>query len=157
MLAKNKKIKVLEAGDGQEALSFLKSEEIDILLLDINMPKMNGLETLMIIWLIITKNYDSASYIFHYVPKDDFMNDVSTQLHKMGMNGFEHLDTNVNDMSMIVRDFLPNAGRYDILIFDVDAFTQDVSALARMFKVLNPKIKLISYVNKQHTQHYERF
>jgi len=46
MLAKNKKIKVLEAGDGQEALKLLKSEEIDILLLDINMPKMNGLETL---------------------------------------------------------------------------------------------------------------
>jgi CheY-like chemotaxis protein len=98
-----------------------------------------------------------GSRILMCSPKDDFMNDISTQLHKMGMNGFEHLDTNVNDMSMIVRDFLPHAGRYDILIFDVDAFTQDVSALAKMFKVLNPKIKLIAYVNKQNTQHYEHF
>ena len=46
MLAKNKQIEVREAKDGEEALSILLEEDIDIVLLDIHMPKMNGLETL---------------------------------------------------------------------------------------------------------------
>lgn len=46
MLAKNKEIEVLEAKDGEEALSILMDQHIDIVLLDIHMPKMNGLETL---------------------------------------------------------------------------------------------------------------
>jgi CheY-like chemotaxis protein len=46
MLAKNKNIEVLEAKDGEEALVMLLEKNIDIVLLDINMPKMNGLETL---------------------------------------------------------------------------------------------------------------
>jgi len=36
--------KYLEAADGQEALEVLTSEWVDILLTDINMPNMNGLE-----------------------------------------------------------------------------------------------------------------
>jgi CheY-like chemotaxis protein len=46
MLAKNKEIEVLEAKDGEEALAMLLERNVDILLLDIHMPKMNGLETL---------------------------------------------------------------------------------------------------------------
>jgi CheY-like chemotaxis protein len=46
MLAKNKQIKVLEAKNGEEALKILSTHPVDMLLLDIYMPKMNGLETL---------------------------------------------------------------------------------------------------------------
>jgi len=46
MLSKNKKIKILEAVDGVEALSQLDKHKIDALLLDIHMPNMNGLDTL---------------------------------------------------------------------------------------------------------------
>lgn len=46
MLAKNKQIKVLEAKNGEEALEMLRTHNIDMLLLDIYMPKMDGLETL---------------------------------------------------------------------------------------------------------------
>lgn len=35
-----------EAGDGQEALSVLKSQRVDLVLTDINMPKMDGLQLL---------------------------------------------------------------------------------------------------------------
>jgi len=46
LLAKNKQIKVLEATNGEEALEMLNTHNIDMLLLDIYMPKMDGLETL---------------------------------------------------------------------------------------------------------------
>lgn len=38
--------KILEAGDGQEALDLLGSEGVDLILSDINMPNMDGLEFL---------------------------------------------------------------------------------------------------------------
>jgi two-component system chemotaxis response regulator CheY len=38
--------KILEAGDGQEALGLLESEEVDFILSDINMPNMDGIEFL---------------------------------------------------------------------------------------------------------------
>ncbi|KIH77580.1 response regulator receiver protein [Geoalkalibacter ferrihydriticus] len=38
--------KILEAGDGQEALSVLAAEQVDLILSDINMPNMDGLEFL---------------------------------------------------------------------------------------------------------------
>lgn len=37
---------ILEAGDGQEALQVLGGEVVDIILSDINMPNMNGVEFL---------------------------------------------------------------------------------------------------------------
>jgi two-component system chemotaxis response regulator CheY len=37
---------ILEAGDGQEALALLGSEQVDVILSDINMPNMDGLEFL---------------------------------------------------------------------------------------------------------------
>lgn len=38
--------KILEAGDGQEALQILSAEKVDLVLSDINMPNMNGIEFL---------------------------------------------------------------------------------------------------------------
>jgi len=49
LLAKVGNIKVLEAKDGLEALSILDHEAIDICLLDLHMPTLNGFETLEII------------------------------------------------------------------------------------------------------------
>ena len=37
---------IFEAGDGQEALEVLEKEAVDIVLSDINMPNMNGIEFL---------------------------------------------------------------------------------------------------------------
>jgi CheY-like chemotaxis protein len=49
LLMKVKNIKVVEAKDGLEALSILDNSEIDICLLDLHMPTLNGFETLNII------------------------------------------------------------------------------------------------------------
>jgi two-component system chemotaxis response regulator CheY len=37
---------ILEAGDGLEALNVLKAQKVDLILSDINMPKMDGLQLL---------------------------------------------------------------------------------------------------------------
>ena len=49
MLAKHKNIKVFEAQNGLEALDLLRIEKIDMLLLDLHMPKMDGFETIQVI------------------------------------------------------------------------------------------------------------
>ena len=49
MLSKNEHINIVEAGDGEEALALLNEKDIDALLLDIHMPKMNGFEMLKIL------------------------------------------------------------------------------------------------------------
>ena len=41
-----KNIKVIQAGHGKEAISLLEKEVVDIILLDLIMPEMNGMETL---------------------------------------------------------------------------------------------------------------
>jgi len=46
MLSKNKKIRIIEAKDGREALILLDLKKMDGLLLDIHMPNINGFETL---------------------------------------------------------------------------------------------------------------
>jgi len=43
-LKKSNAFRIIEASDGTEAVEKLDSEPIDIVLTDINMPKMNGLE-----------------------------------------------------------------------------------------------------------------
>jgi two-component system chemotaxis response regulator CheY len=48
-----------EAGDGQEALELLKSQSVDLVLTDINMPKMDGLQLLATI---------KASAQWHNIP-----------------------------------------------------------------------------------------
>ena len=44
-LINNVSLSIKEAQDGLEAIEILKTEKIDIILMDIEMPKMNGLET----------------------------------------------------------------------------------------------------------------
>jgi two-component system chemotaxis response regulator CheY len=43
-LKKEKECQILEAADGKEAVARLDSEHVDVVITDMNMPKMNGLE-----------------------------------------------------------------------------------------------------------------
>ncbi len=52
---------VIEADDGEQGLKLLEEHNIDLILLDINMPKMDGLETLKNIRKI--SSYDNIKII----------------------------------------------------------------------------------------------
>ncbi len=41
-----RRFRTLMAGDGEEALSIVRGEKVDLVLLDMHMPKLTGLETL---------------------------------------------------------------------------------------------------------------
>ena len=42
-------LSIMEAADGQEALSKLEGSPVDIMIVDLNMPKINGLELISIL------------------------------------------------------------------------------------------------------------
>lgn len=60
---------ILEARDGEEALSILKQNEVDLLITDIRMPKMNGIELVSRLselerqpLVLVISGYDDFSY-----------------------------------------------------------------------------------------------
>jgi two-component system response regulator YesN len=66
---KSQGYRIYEAGDGEEALGILKQQEIDILVTDIQMPKMNGIELVRRaktiypdLWVIIISGYGDWEY-----------------------------------------------------------------------------------------------
>jgi len=67
---------VIEAGDGEELLQFLKKKRVDVILLDLQMPKMDGFETTENlskkypdIKVIILSTHNEESFIRHLVTK----------------------------------------------------------------------------------------
>lgn len=72
---------VLEAADGQSALSLLEKEEIDMALLDIMMPKMDGYHVLkklrensnMPVMMLSAKNQDSDKILGLDLGADDYL------------------------------------------------------------------------------------
>ena len=82
MLESTQKIKVIgEASNGLEVLDLLNQMKVDLVLLDINMPKMNGLETAS----IISKQYPEIKVLIL-----SMFNDAKhiQEVMKSGANGY---------------------------------------------------------------------
>ncbi|MDY6062174.1 MAG: response regulator [Erysipelotrichaceae bacterium] len=90
--------RVLEAANGQEALSILENNEVDIILSDINTPKMNGLDFSKIvkerypkIMIALITGYDYLDYAINAlrIGVDDYLlkpvskNDITQLLAKL--------------------------------------------------------------------------
>jgi CheY-like chemotaxis protein len=76
---------------------------------------------------------------------DMFVESISTELGRMSMQSFEHYDIENRGIAEFVSHVLPKALEYDIIIFDVDILKEDAVHLAKMFSILNPNIKIVSY------------
>ena len=74
---------VLEASNGKEALDVLKSEEVDIILTDINMPEMNGLELIKAV-----KMSNETSQIPIIVISTEGADDIVKEAQSLGAAGF---------------------------------------------------------------------
>lgn len=88
---------VFQAGNGQEAISLLEKEEVDVAILDIEMPKMTGLEVLE--WIrehkemkvVIVTTFKRTGYFTRalkaqvdaYVLKDRSTTELMTTIHKV--------------------------------------------------------------------------
>lgn len=82
IITKDKSLKVLgTASNGLEVLEFLKNESVDVLLLDLQMPVMDGLETTM----HVKKLYPSIKVIM-LTTNDE--GSIITSLFKAGASGY---------------------------------------------------------------------
>lgn len=77
----NEQYTVLEAGDGEEAIRILKSKHVDLCILDIMMPKVNGYDVLrelrtrsnVPVIVVSAKNADSEKILGLNLGADDYM------------------------------------------------------------------------------------
>ena len=82
---------------------------------------------------------------------NSFTDAITTELGRMSMQSFEHYDVHAEGLERLVSTILPKAKTYDIIILDVDILQEDAPHLAKMFSVLNPNIKIISYLDDENT------
>ncbi|WP_370087485.1 PAS domain S-box protein [Ekhidna sp.] len=79
------KCKVLEAGNGKEALDILESKEVDVVLLDLQMPVMDGFETISIIRSHSSESIKSLPVIALTAAA---LGDIENKVYQSGMDDF---------------------------------------------------------------------
>ena len=80
-------------------------------------------------------------------PKNSFVDSVVMELKSIGMESFTHYDSKNKEISTVILDILSQAKDSDIMIFDADTCKEDTLDIAKMFKIMNPSIKLFAWMN----------
>jgi CheY-like chemotaxis protein len=95
---------VLEASNGNEAVSILKTTEVDLILMDISMPELDGPETLS----IIRKNAEKKStpYIPVIAITAFTLNGDRNKFIQMGFDEYIKKPFEKNDILSVIRSFL---------------------------------------------------
>lgn len=88
-----------EAGNGEEALEFLEKETTDIVLLDINMPKMNGIDCLT----RIRKDYEKTKVLMLTVHNDA---EYLLKAIDIGANGYILKDSSSDELVQAIEMIL---------------------------------------------------
>lgn len=94
---------VLEAENGKEALELLQSQQVDIVLLDLQMPVMDGYET---IHHIREKSPDNIKDIPVAALTAAAMGDIESKVYKSGMDGFITKPFHPNDFYQKISELL---------------------------------------------------
>ena len=81
--------------------------------------------------------------------KNSFVENILEKLEEIRMYGLEHYDSKAKGLTSLVSEFLPLAKKYDILIFDLSFLGEESPYIAKMFKLLNPNIKIVGYLNNK--------
>lgn len=105
------KLEFFEAGSGLEALDKLNSDQIDIVLLDIQMPKLNGIDCLKKIKqmhpqvkVIILTQFDEPALIVHLVA--------------LGADGFLLKDTSPNELEKAIATVIQDGQYFTELVHE---------------------------------------
>jgi DNA-binding NarL/FixJ family response regulator len=110
MLAKNEHIEVIiEAENGQEFLDLLANKPIDIVLLDFEMPLLNGRSTLE----ILQRDYPSVRSIMLSMYKDPWI--VATLIGE-GANGFLKKNCSYNELISALIDVFETGSHFNDLV-----------------------------------------
>ncbi len=81
--------------------------------------------------------------------KNTFVESIMTKLAQKRMKTFEHYDSTLEELTPLISEYLPLAKNYDMVIFDVEALGENVLHVAKMFKIINPNIKIVGYLNNK--------
>ncbi len=118
---------VLQAENGQEALNVISSNEIDLVISDLRMPEMSGLELL------------------------EKINDKQLDIDFLVMTGFATIETAVECMKMGAADYLPKPFNINHLLVKVSKVVKDRSAKLER-KRLNNIVRLLNLSNALNSQ-----
>ena len=87
---------IVEANDGNEALTFLMADDFDIMLLDISLPDKNGLEVLQ----LVKSKYPSVNVLMLSMhPQEQY----AVRALKLGASGYLTKDTASEELIMAVK------------------------------------------------------
>lgn len=92
---------VFEAADGEEVLKMVEEENLDLILMDIGMPRINGIEAVRI---LRKKGYTMPVYALtaHTNPDDE------SECMTAGMNGFMRKPINEISLIKIIKENFPS-------------------------------------------------
>ncbi len=90
---------ICESSNGREALEFLKNNKTDIVMLDINMPELNGLDTAR----IIKKEYPEINIIILSMYSNE---EYIKEALKVGASGYLLKDSALNEIEVAIESVL---------------------------------------------------
>ncbi len=135
--------------NGKETLQKLKENDFDVVLLDINMPELNGIETARLIAL----KYSQTKIIIltSYIEKE-----LVTQLIKIGIHGYVLKNTNKSELETAI-DTVCNGEKYfssDVALNIIDAKTKSTytdSFNKTNHQLTNREIEILKLITKELT------
>lgn len=100
-----------QASTGQQTIDFIKEHAVDVILLDINMPEMNGLKATQII-----RTFNSSIKIIGLSVLDEIS--VIRQFKKSGANGYLLKNSGKEEILQAIREVLSSGSYYDSKLLD---------------------------------------
>lgn len=101
VLSSNTQHKITIANNGVEALEILKTFEPDIIILDLNMPDINGIE-----FLTILKNKENLKHIPAIILTTSNNNNDLTECFKIGIAGYYLKPLDFEDYELKIKTIL---------------------------------------------------
>ncbi|GAA0188822.1 two-component system response regulator DegU [Fulvivirga kasyanovii] len=107
LLKQEENIEVVDrVTNGLEVLEVMEAQPIDLLIMDLNMPKMNGLECME----VIHKQYPSLKVIFLTIYQEEY---VIRRLLKLGASGFLLKNTSLDNIIAAIERVMITGKYYD--------------------------------------------